>query len=117
MTYDGSPDAERPDSTTNNGGFDNQNQGFRDYYRVVVSDMASGDWINILYQLKKEFRAFLREVSLVPRQSDRSPAYEAQDDAESSPNLVISGEPTTASAGNILEAVNLSCRPICQGLH
>ncbi|KAF2121123.1 hypothetical protein BDV96DRAFT_483562 [Lophiotrema nucula] len=87
----------------------NRNLGERtrrheDFYRVVVSDMASGDWINILYQLKKEFRAFLRDVSLVPDSgstNEKSPAGLGDE-------LKISGKPSAASYGNILEAINLA---------
>ncbi|KAH7089223.1 hypothetical protein FB567DRAFT_523314 [Paraphoma chrysanthemicola] len=80
----------------------------RDYYRVVVSDMASGDWINILYQLKKEFRTFLREVSIVPKSSTQS-VHVGSANKEASPNgTVIAGRPSSASQGNILEAINLA---------
>jgi hypothetical protein len=99
MSYDDEPYFDRPDSTTNNRSSEDQSHRYRDYYRVVVSDMASGDWINILYQLKKEFRAFLRDVSLVPRPSKHK-------DAE--PVIVLSGRPSDATHGNILEAINLA---------
>jgi hypothetical protein len=69
----------------------------RDYYRVVVSDMASGDWINILYQLKKEFRTFLREVSTDPMTTDQEHS-----------GKTTAGKPSSASQGNILEAINLA---------
>ncbi|KAF2031492.1 hypothetical protein EK21DRAFT_99659 [Setomelanomma holmii] len=77
----------------------------RDYYRVVVSDMASGDWINILYQLKKEFRTFLREVSIVPKSSHQS---QHMDPRNPQVDTTIAGKPSSASQGNILEAINLA---------
>src|ERR1700712_3446832 len=43
---------------------DSSKPGSRDFYRVVVSDMASNDWVKILYQLKKEFRTFLRDITV-----------------------------------------------------
>ncbi|CAI6342070.1 unnamed protein product [Periconia digitata] len=96
-----------PDGTTNTNDFESRSGRFRDYYRVVVSDMASGDWINILYQLKKEFRTFLRDVSLVPREARASPGSSSGPDNPSS-GLLIAGKPSTAAQGNILEAINLA---------
>jgi hypothetical protein len=109
MTYAGDASIDRPDETTSDSQFEDQSQRFRDYYRVVVSDMASGDWINILYQLKKEFRAFLRDVSLVPRPTGNSTDAKEPNGTRPDPSeLVISGKPSTASHGNILEAINLA---------
>ncbi|QDS73336.1 hypothetical protein FKW77_006609 [Venturia effusa] len=76
--------------------------GMQDFYRVVVSDMASNDWINILYNLKREFRGFKKEISLFreklnPPQSD--------DDVK----FTISGKISDATQGNILQAINLAC--------
>ncbi|KAF2703601.1 hypothetical protein K504DRAFT_495416 [Pleomassaria siparia CBS 279.74] len=108
MQYDGTAQSDRPDDTTNNRSFGHQTGRFRDYYRVVVSDMASGDWINILYQLKKEFRQFLRDVSLVPK-SMAHPSNKPQANTEDPESeLMIAGKPSTASHGNILEAINLA---------
>ncbi|KAF2009988.1 hypothetical protein BU24DRAFT_379256 [Aaosphaeria arxii CBS 175.79] len=87
--------------------FNNRCGNYRDYYRVVVSDMASQDWIRILYQLKKEFRSFLKDVSLVPKANDTL-ATDAQSSNNAETELVISGKPSTASTGNILEAINLA---------
>ena len=71
--------------------------GYQDYYRVVVSDMASNDWINILDQLKREFQSFLREISI-----------EMDDLAADGPKPVIVGKPCEAPKGNLLEAINLA---------
>ncbi|KAF2143834.1 uncharacterized protein K452DRAFT_163184 [Aplosporella prunicola CBS 121167] len=102
------------DSEANGAPFDadpdNDRKGTRDFYKVVVSEMASCDWINILYQLKKEFRAFLRDVCIVPYPETRhkSPGLGIDDGNEDHPEYVIAGTPTTAVKGNILEAINLA---------
>ncbi|KAF1839372.1 hypothetical protein BDW02DRAFT_150147 [Decorospora gaudefroyi] len=108
MQYDGEAWSDRPGASTGDNPFESQSRTFRDYYRVVVSDMASGDWINILYQLKKEFRTFLREVSLV-----RKPMKRMTDDDEAPlenpiTDAIVAGKPSCASQGNILEAINLA---------
>ncbi|KAI4144983.1 MAG: hypothetical protein L6R39_003952, partial [Caloplaca ligustica] len=78
----------------------------RDYYRVVVSDMPSGDWSDILLQLKKEFRVFLRDVSI--RQPVAEAPLDIDPDHQPRPPNVITGHPLPALHGNILEAVNLA---------
>ncbi|KAF2180031.1 hypothetical protein K469DRAFT_640248 [Zopfia rhizophila CBS 207.26] len=110
MQYDGecSQDQSLSVDSAGRGDFDSQNCRFRDYYRVVVSDMASGDWINILYHLKKEFRAFLRDVSLVPKPPNNPASAEEKMSAKSEPELIIAGMPSTAAHGNVLEAINLA---------
>jgi len=97
MEYDGGGVSDRPKHTASGNDSTPQRENVRDYYRVVVSDMASGDWIKILYQLKKEFRTFLREVSTVPRFSHQEQSGTA-----------VAGKPSSASQGNILEAINLA---------
>lgn len=89
---------------------DNQGRPFRDFYRVVVSEMASGDWIDILYQLKKEFRAFLRDVSLAPQQTNANEGASGQINANEGPQskFIIAGTPSMAARGNVLEAINLA---------
>lgn len=37
---------------------------YKDFYRVVVSEMASGEWTKILFQLKKELNYFRRDITL-----------------------------------------------------
>lgn len=108
MQYDDGAGPDYPYGTTNSDDFETQSGRFRDYYRVVVSDMASGDWINILYQLKKEFRSFLRDVSLVPKEQQSSSIAEETDTKGPEPDLLIAGKPSTAAQGNILEAINLA---------
>ncbi|KAJ9632378.1 vacuolar membrane-associated protein iml1 [Taxawa tesnikishii (nom. ined.)] len=60
---------------------DSASKDFRDYYRVVVTEYASTEWVKILNTLKKE---------------QTEDAY------------VIAGQLTTAAKGNILEAINLA---------
>lgn len=73
----------------------------RDFYRVVVNDIASGHWTAILDELKKNFRTFLRDVSIQKFNSFAGPGSTKQ-----APS--ISGRPTAAIRGNILEAIHLA---------
>ena len=77
----------------------------QDFYKVVVTDMASAQWTTILDELKKDFRIFLRDVSLHPPPNDSKglDANVASDATER-----ITGRPSTAIKGNILEAINLA---------
>lgn len=88
--------------------FDSNHAPTRDFYRVVVNDMASGHWTTILDELKKDFRTFLRDVSTL--KVDDAPVAKANGSA-SAPNArpaVIAGRPSTALRGNILEAIHLA---------
>ncbi|KAI4199696.1 MAG: hypothetical protein LQ350_004418 [Teloschistes chrysophthalmus] len=82
----------------------------RDFYRVVVSDMPSGEWSDILLQLKKEFKVFLRDVSV--RETNTGDALNKGNDsspsADKMPSQEVTGHPCSALHGNILEAVNLA---------
>lgn len=79
---------------------------FQDFYRVVVTDMASAQWTTILDELKKEFRVFLRDISLHP---PPKPFHQTEaQDGPSPSNNRITGKPSTAMKGNILEAINLA---------
>jgi hypothetical protein len=116
MQYDGDASIDRPDDTTSQHDAESNVGYFRDYYRVVVSDMASGDWIQILHQLKLEFRKFLREVSLIAKPAPA--AIDALDDqhdiTEAEANTIVAGRPSSASQGNILEAINLAAAQFAQ---
>ena len=92
------------DPGTNAGSPD---QPYKDFYRVLVSDMASGQWGAILTQLKKEFKVFLRDVSI---RTTSSADKLFPDPIANSDELLdtIAGRPTAASHGNILEAINLA---------
>ncbi|KAL8832228.1 MAG: hypothetical protein Q9191_000398 [Dirinaria sp. TL-2023a] len=81
-----------------------------DFYRVVVSDMASGEWEYILSRLRSEFKDFLRSVcirrpTLRERHSLEGSLTHASDEY---PDWVIAGKPCTAARGNLLEAINLA---------
>lgn len=108
MQYDEEYLTNRPSDTTGDSHAQEQDVPYRDYYRVVVSDMASIDWINILYQLKKEFRTFLREVSTM--QNPMKKSYYGEDSKLHDPvaHSIVAGRPSPASQGNILEAINLA---------
>jgi hypothetical protein len=80
---------------------DSSQPPFRDFYRVVVNDMSSHEWVNILYSLKKEFRTFLRDITVQATDA-------AQDLSDSTPECIIVGKPSVASKGNILEAISLA---------
>lgn len=83
---------------------------WQDFYRVVVSDMASGEWTEILNQLKREFKVFLRDISIrKPVIEDYTPLGSSSSPASlDSPKHVISGTPSAATRGNVLEAINLA---------
>ncbi|KAI8912550.1 hypothetical protein EDD86DRAFT_201680 [Gorgonomyces haynaldii] len=69
----------------------------RDYYRVVVDWETAQDWSQMLIPLKKEFIKFQRDV--LQRQDDNGSSF-------------LSGTNSTASEGNVLEAVNLALNPL-----
>ncbi|ETN42211.1 uncharacterized protein HMPREF1541_04152 [Cyphellophora europaea CBS 101466] len=81
-----------------------KSHSYQDFYKVVVTDMASAQWTTILDELKKNFRVFLRDVSL------HRPVDDGLSDTSHSASHVpkITGRPTTAMKGNILEAINLA---------
>lgn len=108
MQYNGELTPEDAPTTTWKSEEESHPENFRDYYRVVVSDMASIDWVKILYQLKKEFRTFLREVSIVPKPADRGPRTEKGESEYDVSDAILAGKPSSASQGNILEAINLA---------
>ena len=82
----------------------------RDFYRVVVSDMASGKWTTILAQLKQEFLVFLRDISIQkPAIGDHLPLDAGLAVALTDlPSHIIAGHPSAATGGNVLEAINLA---------
>lgn len=89
---------------------DGNRRPYKDFYRVVVSEMASGEWTTILDQLKKEFRFFRHDISLdrlnlAKRLGETMPTYKGMG---STPGTTIEAEPSLAVHGNILEAMNLA---------
>ncbi len=89
-----------------------QEKVYRDFYRVVVSEMASGEWATILNQLKREFRVFLRDVSVQSTAYSRGLNPEnvlgEKNKEHEGPESVIAGQPSSAIHGNILEAISLA---------
>lgn len=82
---------------------------YKDFYRVVVNEMASVEWATILKQLKKEFNVFRRDISLHHHQPEAnflSVAKDAQGN-HVAPNRVKAIS-SLAMYGNLLEAVNLA---------
>ena len=82
----------------------------KDFYRVVASDMASADWADMLNQLKKEFKVFLRDISIrEPDVGDHLPlGADISSALANPPSHVIAGRPSAATHGNVLEAINLA---------
>lgn len=115
-----------PDSTYHTGvQINGARKPYKDFYRVVVSEMASGEWTTILYQLKREFRSFRHDISMhrlntmlkrskaVPTESSKTEGEEPDDEKVergmgSVPGTRIEAEPTLAIHGNLLEAINLA---------
>lgn len=81
---------------------------YRDFYRVVVADMASGQWTTILDELKKDFRVFLRDITLHQPQEHNSTEGYSESEAGKTSRTRICGRPTSALRGNILEAINIA---------
>ena len=83
---------------------------YKDFYRVVVSDVASTDRSDILSKLKQEFKVFLRDVS-IRKPGPQDHVWLGTGLTETSaglPDRVIAGRPSAATRGNILEAINLA---------
>ena len=82
----------------------------KDFYRVVASDMASTDSADILKQLKREFRIFLRDISIKePDIGDHLPlGADISSALANPPSHIIAGHPSAATHGNVLEAINLA---------
>ncbi|KAF3394835.1 Vacuolar membrane-associated protein iml1 [Talaromyces pinophilus] len=72
----------------------------RDFYRVVVNDIASGHWTTILDELKANFRTFLRDVMIQ--------SFPGSDGRGNEGQPSISGHPASAIKGNMLEAIHLA---------
>ena len=81
-------------------------KSFQDFYKVVVTDMASAQWTTILDELKKDFRVFLRDVSLHPPKDLTSTSnFET---SQGGSQKRITGRLSSAMKGNILEAINIA---------
>ncbi|KAJ5101570.1 Winged helix-turn-helix transcription repressor DNA-binding [Penicillium alfredii] len=80
----------------------------RDFYRVVVNDMASGHWTTILDELKRNFRTFLRDVSILKTDEIDAAAGSGIKIPSKPHTATIAGRPSSALRGNILEAIHLA---------
>ncbi|KAH7411256.1 vacuolar membrane-associated protein-like protein IML1 [Cadophora sp. MPI-SDFR-AT-0126] len=81
---------------------------YKDFYRVVVSEMASGSWTTILYQLKREFKSFRRDISMHRINTVNAIEASPETNAGSVLGTRIEAEPSLAMHGNVLEAINLA---------
>jgi hypothetical protein len=81
---------------------------YKDFYRVVVSEMASGEWTKILHQLKREFNYFRKDISTY-HQKAMAQTFTSQDstDGEALVNR-IKAQASLAVHGNFLEAINMA---------
>jgi hypothetical protein len=82
---------------------------YKDFYRVVVSEMASGSWTTILYQLKREFKFFRRDISLHRIKLVNALSSVPEGAQRGVLGTRIEAEPSLAMHGNVLEAINLAC--------
>ncbi|EDN92381.1 hypothetical protein SS1G_08244 [Sclerotinia sclerotiorum 1980 UF-70] len=87
---------------------DGNKKPYKDFYRVVVSEMASGEWTTILYQLKREFKFFRKDISM--HRIELVTASGAPFSATNKGTLGtrIEAEPSLAMHGNVLEAIDLA---------
>ena len=90
---------------------DGNKKPYKDFYRVVVSEMASGSWTTILYQLKHEFKFFRKDISL--HRIDmvnglKASAGKSEIGQTGALGTRIEAEPSLAIYGNVLEAINLA---------
>lgn len=114
MVYNDRPAALSADAKSSSdpltGRSENVEPASEDFYRVVVSDMASGEWVAILNQLKMEFKVFLRDVSIrKPVTGDYVPLGSGLPTSlKDTPDHVIAGHPSSTTVGNVLEAINLA---------
>lgn len=82
---------------------------YKDFYRVVVNEMASVEWATILKQLKREFNVFRRDISLHHHRPDANFLSVARDaKGEHIPPNRVKAISSLAMYGNLIEAVNLA---------
>ena len=74
--------------------------------------MASGHWTTILNELKKDFRTFLRDVSVQTVDSADTPTttagHNGANSGEKPKKTIIAGRPSTSLRGNLLEAIHFA---------
>jgi DEP domain-containing protein 5 len=84
--------------------YDEDAKPYEDYFKTVVDNTASSEWAETLLQLKKEFLKIQKELLVQHRPSSATSANSKEFDGVD----VISGTLSTASQGNVLEAVSLA---------
>ncbi|GAB7338877.1 hypothetical protein MBLNU457_5562t1 [Dothideomycetes sp. NU457] len=89
---------------------------YRDFYKVVTTDTPSKDWVKILFELRREFKVFLRDTLIIPGSETygRKPDTLAEVKDAKEVECVIAGRPTVSSKGNVLEAINLASSQFAQ---
>ncbi|KAI8957686.1 hypothetical protein F5Y11DRAFT_360618 [Daldinia sp. FL1419] len=114
VEYDTGLTTELADSTLGNDyytGFQTsgERRPFKDFYRVVVSEMSSGEWTKILHQLKMEFNVFRRDISLHHRNAMGHSVDTPEDSSAGGPSSSkIKAASSLAMYGNFLEAISLA---------
>ncbi|KAL2130958.1 hypothetical protein VTI74DRAFT_5721 [Chaetomium olivicolor] len=81
---------------------------YKDFYRVVVSEMASGEWTRILHQLKREFNYFRKDISTYHQKAMASSALSEESGCQEAFLNRIKAEASLAVHGNFLEAINMA---------
>lgn len=80
---------------------------YKDFYRVVVSEMTSVEWTKILYTLKREFNYFRQDISTHHEKAMR-PVPSLSEEPNGKAGYRIKAESSRAIHGNLLEAINLA---------
>lgn len=86
--------------------FHESTKPYEDYFKTVVDSTASSEWAETLLQLKREFLKIQKEILVQHRPA--SPSTDSTNSIQSNGSDVISGTLSTASQGNILEAISLA---------
>lgn len=82
---------------------------YKDFYRVVVSEMSSTSWTTILYELKREFKFFRKDISMHRIDNVKTnDSVAADSNSRGALGTRIEAQPSLAMHGNVLEAINLA---------
>ncbi|KAG9241519.1 vacuolar membrane-associated protein-like protein IML1 [Calycina marina] len=88
---------------------DGNKKPYKDFYRIVVSEMSSGSWTTILHELKHEFKSFRRDISMHRIDTVGTANSEIPDsNSRGVLGTQIEAQPSLAMHGNVLEAINLA---------
>lgn len=85
-----------------------EKQPYKDFYRVVVNEMTSGEWTRILYQLKRDFNCFQRDISVHHEKAMTIPTSDAGPTGKEPTPPRLRPRASRAMYGNVLEAINLA---------